>query len=601
MVYTWKQSIEKIGKKLNDNMSSIKNQLDDKANKSEVGTPLVASSVQDMTDTQKIYVNITDGKWYSYNGSTWVPGGIYNSQGIGNGTVKPEYLQGFKCLSSNNVLNPKTATVNKRLAYYNSEYSEVSDNLYSFSDFIDVNLGDTFTIDKTGGAKWLACIMYDSNNNPLGNDDKYRIYANDFNSFTFTISEPTCKKIRVNVVTKDRDINSVMIYKGNSYPSTYVEYKRELIIDWLDVLSYIKDNSLTEEMLSDDLKDKIIPKKDLRHLSLPESYYALTNTNPKLFYKSITISPTGFNIFYKTDTWEGKYKAMNNYYKLPLKTSESNVLEKYQIYDYTNKLISENKMMTYYIEPTSKKNPESPKNIVVLGDSFIQGEYIPDRIKSKLHGYGLTNLNFIGSKTSSKGTKHEGRGGYGFHDFVCPVEDRRPGFDSNPFYNPDTSSLDFKYYLSNLKVSGNIDYMIIHLSVNDYGIWNFTAEQMIADAKTFIDKLHTDYPDCKIILDGVIFASEENDKKNAYQYNLVMESYNKAIENMCKDTSYSAFLTYSPVHVGFDTDYGYPFTMESPYDGSTEKIKVLSDDLHPNECGYYMIADETIATFLYKF
>ena len=61
---------------------SIQSSLDNKANKSEIGTPLVASSVEEMIDKTRIYVNTTDGNWYSWNGSVWAIGGIYNSQGI---------------------------------------------------------------------------------------------------------------------------------------------------------------------------------------------------------------------------------------------------------------------------------------------------------------------------------------------------------------------------------------------------------------------------------------------------------------------------------------------------------------------------------------
>lgn len=55
------------------------------ATKAEVGSPLVAASVAEMTDTNKIYVYVgsesgyTSGNWYYYNGSDWVSGGIYNA------------------------------------------------------------------------------------------------------------------------------------------------------------------------------------------------------------------------------------------------------------------------------------------------------------------------------------------------------------------------------------------------------------------------------------------------------------------------------------------------------------------------------------------
>lgn len=43
------------------------------------GSPLVASSTSEMTDTSKVYVNTTDGHWYYYNKSNWVDGGIYQA------------------------------------------------------------------------------------------------------------------------------------------------------------------------------------------------------------------------------------------------------------------------------------------------------------------------------------------------------------------------------------------------------------------------------------------------------------------------------------------------------------------------------------------
>ena len=68
----------------------INTQLSQKANISQIGSPLIASSISEMTDTTKVYVNTTDGNWYSYNGSQWVVGGLYNSHGISNNSITPE-------------------------------------------------------------------------------------------------------------------------------------------------------------------------------------------------------------------------------------------------------------------------------------------------------------------------------------------------------------------------------------------------------------------------------------------------------------------------------------------------------------------------------
>lgn len=65
-------------------------QLSLRAYKSEVGSPLVASSVEEMIDKTKVYVNTSDNNWYSWNGTTWIVGGIYNSQGIGNRSITEE-------------------------------------------------------------------------------------------------------------------------------------------------------------------------------------------------------------------------------------------------------------------------------------------------------------------------------------------------------------------------------------------------------------------------------------------------------------------------------------------------------------------------------
>lgn len=56
--------------------------------RNSIGSPLVASTVSQMTDTDRIYVYVgsetgyVSGNWYYWNGSAWVNGGVYNSGAI---------------------------------------------------------------------------------------------------------------------------------------------------------------------------------------------------------------------------------------------------------------------------------------------------------------------------------------------------------------------------------------------------------------------------------------------------------------------------------------------------------------------------------------
>lgn len=59
--------------------SNIFSDLQAQINSLANGSPLVASSTSEMTDTSKIYVNTTDGYWYYYDGTQWTQGGVYQS------------------------------------------------------------------------------------------------------------------------------------------------------------------------------------------------------------------------------------------------------------------------------------------------------------------------------------------------------------------------------------------------------------------------------------------------------------------------------------------------------------------------------------------
>lgn len=82
--------------------------LDDKVDALNNLSPTVVSSTSAMTDEDKIYLNTGDGYWYYYNGSTFVQGGLYNSDAT-DSAIK-WYLNDVAS-DGNNMINPFTCVV----------------------------------------------------------------------------------------------------------------------------------------------------------------------------------------------------------------------------------------------------------------------------------------------------------------------------------------------------------------------------------------------------------------------------------------------------------------------------------------------------------
>lgn len=43
------------------------------------GAPIPVSSIEEMTDQNKLYLNVTNGQWYYFDGEEFVSGGVYGS------------------------------------------------------------------------------------------------------------------------------------------------------------------------------------------------------------------------------------------------------------------------------------------------------------------------------------------------------------------------------------------------------------------------------------------------------------------------------------------------------------------------------------------
>lgn len=129
------------------------------------GSPLVASSTSEMTQTDKIYVNTTDGKWYYHNGTTWVIGGTYQSTGIANNSIIPE----MEVMWKRNNLVPKFNWITGKV------YNISTGNLMNFTgcyneEYVDIT-GITKILCKNANQSKLHIYFYDSSKNFISSTD----------------------------------------------------------------------------------------------------------------------------------------------------------------------------------------------------------------------------------------------------------------------------------------------------------------------------------------------------------------------------------------------------------------------------------------------
>ena len=250
------------------------------------------------------------------------------------------------------------------------------------------------------------------------------------------------------------------------------------------------------------------------------------------------------------------------------------------------------------IDPKSKPNPTTTKNIMMIGDSYTGNNILPCDIKNQLvNVHGKTNYSFVGSKTSNIDgvtCNHEGRVGYSVADYIKTDNTQGRG---TTFPNP---------YLKNGKVSIKTycndnaiplpNIFIVELGIND--IENGLQNSLNTNIKTLIDLIHAEFPNAKILLVGVVYASKINAEASYVEKNKKRMISNAYYETLSLNSDYKNFLKYVDVGFLFNTEYGYDFEQVAPYRGSSVTTPKIKDWLHPCKSGYYMESDCIVPALL---
>ncbi len=167
----------------NNRITSIENQVQSVAS----GSPLVASSTAGMTNTNRIYVNTTDGKWYYYDGDSWEIGGTYQSTGISDNSITP-FMLNEKTKEIIKTRIPLLTIVEGEYVRFNNTIVELA-NTFRSEPFL-INKGETIVLKAKGYFTNVGMISECSQDKSDINIVK-RSISSDLEEYTYTAPNDT--------------------------------------------------------------------------------------------------------------------------------------------------------------------------------------------------------------------------------------------------------------------------------------------------------------------------------------------------------------------------------------------------------------------------
>ena len=164
--------------------------------------------------------------------------------------------------------------------------------------------------------------------------------------------------------------------------------------------------------------------------------------------------------------------------------------------------------------------------------------------------------------------------------------------EGNPFWNASENKVDFIAYAESMGVS-TIDYLFVLLGWNSI---TATDEAYKASAQTFINNVHRDYPNAKIVLMGLQIPSVDGIGNNygtdtPYTAQKMIDHVfrvERIYKELAKENNNVSVLNISN---HFDTKYNMP-TIEHQVNARNTQIETIqSNGVHPATSGYLQIAD----------
>ena len=172
------------------------------------GSPLVASSTAGMTDTDRVYVNTSDGNWYYYDGDSWEIGGAYQSSGIADNSINYMMIDSI----TSELAHGKVPTYTETDGFVKANGSIDANSSYTHTSDIELKAGQTIVLYARGTTS-TAIISWHKE------DSSYRrlVVPADSNAGYF-------------YYTTDRDINVVLSSNKDSFGKVKILTEADLAL-----------------------------------------------------------------------------------------------------------------------------------------------------------------------------------------------------------------------------------------------------------------------------------------------------------------------------------------------------------------------------------
>lgn len=237
----------------------------------------------------------------------------------------------------------------------------------------------------------------------------------------------------------------------------------------------------------------------------------------------------------------------------------------------------------------------SALSVCTIGDSLTNGKYWLNEVRS----LSSNNINFVGTRGTTEGLKHEGRSGFTSNAYLKAISYTFENEGVHPFWDSTNSKFSWAYYKTNSGI--NPDAVQIFLGTNDLAS-SMTVETFSSNIKKMVDSIREADTAIPIYIVLTICWGNQNgigiqtssdgfaSQKGRFKYETDCKTIDgvQTLYNTLKEYTNLYFVPLTQCH---DSEYNFG-NVETPVNPrATQKELMPTEAVHPQKQGYEQMAD----------